>query len=334
MQAQQHPLVKPRFSTVIIFFLTVVIVWIALYYVIPENSENAIPSVFAQNIESNFMLSPLLLVIISLLLTLLNAYLIYGLNNRFAIIRTRTFLPVFVYLLLMTVWFHSHYFVYEYFALTMLLLSIFVSFSMYHNRNAPEQAFAGTLILSIGSLLITPLVLFVPINWIIFVRYKCFSLRNFAASLIGLLLPWGFYFFISYYFLSDTLWVQQFTKPFLIDIEFAAHPTIEIVYITLLILLYIAGHCSMLRAMRNDSLQIRAKLDIIFYYGIAAFVFAIVFSGQHYVFLPFIAFSFSFLFSHPITLTYSKFTKLLFIVFTVLNLLYLAIRVYLENISS
>jgi hypothetical protein len=332
MSLSLHPLVRPRNTTTILLLMGFALLWMGMFFVLPTPENYKLPSALVKIIGAELLPNLLITNILSLAFTMFNALLIYWLNNKFTIIRTRSSMPVFVYLLLMTLWHKTHYVLYPHLALAIMIISLFVFFGMYRLRRSPERAFLGTLLLSVGSLIVEPIALFIPVFWINFIHYNCFSFRNFLASLIGLLLPWIFFFWTNYHFSADTGWLSAIVEPFRLKVFFlqGVRPaTAEIVYIAGIALLYTVAHFCMLAASKADSLQTRAKLQILFYLGLASALFTLCFGSQDFIFLPFVAFSYAILFSHPVTLEYSKFNRLLFLVFLVINLLYLARKIWL-----
>jgi hypothetical protein len=248
--------------------------------------------------------------------------LIYVLNNKFTIIRTRTLLPVFIYLLLISVWHQTHYFVFAHFTLALFCLSLLVFFKMYRNSRSAEQAFLGTFLIAAGSLIMKPLILFIPVCWLNFIYYNCFSLRTFLASLFGALVPWSIFLALNFLLQPDNLWFAAIFESFVIQPVFFERPAGELIYIGTLMLVSIIFIAEMFVLMRKDLLQSRAKLNIIFFFGLSAAVFALFFQNQYYVFMPFVAFAFAVLFSHPLTLKLSVFNTVLFIFFVLVNIIY------------
>jgi hypothetical protein len=329
MDFSLKPLILPKPIAATLIMLLLLMLWIVVYQFVATDVECASPSQQALNIQNFFNLnySYLLLNIISIFFTLLNTWLIYLLNNKFTIIRIRTFLPVFIYLLLISVWYQTHYLIYAHFANTLFLLSLFVFFNMYRNRNSTEQAFLGTLLLASGSLIIEPLILFVPIYWYNFIHYNCFSLRTFLASLFGMLAPWAIFISINILIQPDNQWFNALIEPFQVHSVFLKLTTAELIYIGILLIFSIIFLVEMFFLMKNDSRQTRAKLNIVLSFGIAAALFALFFHGQYQLFMPFVAFSYAILFAHPLALKLSIFNTILFILFIIINLLYLVYNI-------
>ncbi|MDR0810765.1 MAG: hypothetical protein LBN23_00590, partial [Paludibacter sp.] len=257
MNFSLKPLVSPKLIVAVPIMLLLLALWVVVYLFITPDMAYELPSPQARSIQEFFNYGDLFLNIISIFLTLLNVLLIYLLNNRFTIIRIRTFLPVFIYLLLISVWYQTHYLIYAHFANTLFLFSLFVFFNMYRDRHSTEQAFLGTLLLASGSLIVEPLILLVPICWYNFIRYNCFSLRTFLASLFGMLAPWAIFISINFLIQPDCQWINALIEPFQVHPVFLKHSIVELVYIGILLIISIIFLIEMFLLMKNDSMQTR-----------------------------------------------------------------------------
>jgi len=324
------PLISPKIVVVVPVILLVLTVWAVVYQFVTKEVTYEIMLSPINNIQNFLNHSKLITNIISIFFTLLNTLLIYLLNNRFTIIRIRTFLPVFIYLLLVSSWHQAHYLVFAHLALTFFILSLLIFFNMYRNRYSTEQAFLGTLLLVTGSLILKPLILFVPICWYNFIHYNCFSLRTFLASLFGVLAPWTIYLSINYIIQPDNQWFIAMFEVFEVQPVFFNRPPVELIYIGILLFLSAIFLIEMFMLMKKDSLQTRAKLNIVLSFGLAAVIFSLFFHGQYQVFMPFVAFACAMLFSHPLTLKLSTFNTVLFILFVLINLIYVGYNIMVK----
>ena len=327
MSLSLKPLISPKFAVTTLVIVILLMIWAIAYLFITKEVayENLSPQMYVIQdlLEYNEFTSN----IICSLLTLLNMFLIYLLNNKFSIIRIRTLLPVFIFLLLISVWYQTHCLVFSHLALTLFIMSLLVFFNMYRNRYSTEQAFLGTLLLVTGSLILKPLILFVPICWYSFIHYNCFSLRTFLASLFGVLAPWGTYLVINQTIQPDNQWFFDILEPFKIEFLFFENSTAEIAYIGALLILGIIFLVEMLVLIKKDSQQTRTKLNIVLSFGLAATIFSLFLNNQYSMFMPFMAFTYAMLFSHPLTLKLSRFNSILFILFVLINIAYVVYNI-------
>jgi len=260
--------------------------------------------------------------LISILLTLFNALLISHLNNKYSIIRTRSFLPPFIYIFLISCWVNTHTNIFAHLALTFYLFSLFMTYGMYKNRKSAEQAFLGSLFLGLASFLVKPIAMFLPLMWLGFIFFKSISLRTFLASIIGFFTPWIIYFAIRIYYEPDVLWLNYLTQGFSFGFPLLSRPISELIYISTLILIITIILFGVYTKLYNETIDSRPKINFMLLLLLFSFVNSLVFDNQYIIFMPFVSLSYSILISHSFTLQNTKFIYWLFITFIVLNILF------------
>jgi len=289
----------------------------ARYATQPTESSTA-----TQVLQFFFLPNTLLSNIISAGFTLLNAFLLAQLNNRFTIIRTRTFLPILIFMLLMSTWNETHLVNGSHFALTLFIFSLFFFLNMYRDTKAVEQAFMGSFLICAGSLIITPLIYLIPVCWLGFMLVQSFSLRTLLASLFGALSPWIIYIAGVFYFQPDVDIRQFLISQFGYEFSLPILSIPIIIYTSALILILLISLGGMYSNFHNETIRTRTNLNFILFLLIAVSIITILHVNQFAVFLPVIAFSYSMLVSNSFTLRLNNFNGILFIVFCLLNLVF------------
>ena len=257
--------------------------------------------------------------IVSMGFTLLNAFLIAQINNRFTVIRTRTFLPILIFLLLMATWSQTHIAVSSHLAVTLFIFAIFYFFSMSRDRKASEQAFMGSFLISISSILINQLAFLIPVCWIGFIIFQSFSLRTFLASVFGALTPWILFLSASYLINPNVNFNQVFILNLNFESNFSAFSIAEIIYSVGISVIMIISIFGMYSISNSDAINTRNKLNFLVFLLISLSVLSFIFHNQFISFLPFIALVYAMLISHPLTLKQNNFYGILFIIFCLLN---------------
>ncbi len=272
----------------------------------------------------------LITTIIIFSVTLLNAFLLAQINNKFTIIRIRTFLPILIFLLLMAAWYPTHTQISPHIALTLSILAVFNFFNMLRNNKASEEAFLGCLLISVSSLIINEYIFLIPVCWIGFIIFQSLSLRTFLASVMGALAPWVLYISIIYLINPNTNLYNLFSVNINFGINFASFSLIQFIYGGAMILIFIFGLIGLISMSRSDAIQTRNKLNFLMLLIFSLVVLSVIFMNHLTVFLPLIAFIYALLLSHPLTLNQNNnFNGLLFIIFITLNLAF----IFLKNIS-
>jgi len=272
--------------------------------------------------------------LISISLTLFNAFLISQLNNKYSIIRIRSFLPPFIYIFLISCWVNTHTNIFAHLSLTFYLFSLFMTYDMYKNRKSTEQAFLGSMFLGLASFLAKPIALFLPLMWLGFIFFKSISFRTFLASIIGFFTPWLIYFIVRIYFEPEVLWLNYVTQGFNFGFPLLSRPISELIYISSLAIIITIILIGVYTKLYNENIDSRPKLNFMLLLLLISFVNSLVFDNQYIIFMPFISLSYSILISHSFTLQTSKFIFWLFIVFIILGILFVisnyTIRIYLN----
>lgn len=254
---------------------------------------------------------------------LLNAYILAQFNNKFTFIRTRTFFPLFVFLLLMASWTDTHLMLGANLLLTLMVLSLYFFFSAFRNTKATEESFMGSFLLSICGLFIHPLLILIPICWVGLIMLQSLSGRVFLASIFGALTPW-LLFFIVKFLLSPSMDFPEFLNSnFAFDIQLAILPLRTLIYIgaiNLILLICLAGMYSI---SNSDSIHTRTKLNFLLLILISVQLICLFFGSELVSLLPLVAFIYAILVAHPFTLIQSKFYLILFEIFIGLNLLFI-----------
>jgi hypothetical protein len=291
------------------------------YNIITPNESNLIVLNMQYVIQPNTLLSNIL----SGIITLFNAFLIAQFNNKYTIIRTRTFLPIFIFLLLMSSWNDIHLLNGSHFALTLFILALFFFFDMYRDPNASEQAFMGSFLISAASLIVHPLVFVIPVCWMGFIMLKSLSLRTFLGSVFGALTPWILYI-SGIYILNPKFDISKFDNIFNlsinIDYSLSSYSLPTIIYIVAMVIFMIIGLLGLSSSTHSDAVHTRTKINFIMLLFFAITIIGFLFKDEFASTLPLIALFYSILISHPFTLIQNKFYSNLFFIFCLLNIAY------------
>jgi hypothetical protein len=280
-------------------------------------------SALIKGVQTIFIPNTLLSNLLSLTFTILNAFLLAQINNRFTIIRTRTFLPIVTFLILISTWNETHIVNGSHFALTLFILALFYFFSMSRNRNASEQAFMGSFLISASSILINPLIFLIPVCWIGFMMFQSFSLRTFLASVFGTLAPWILYLSVRYLLNPDFDFLQAFVVVPSIDLSFSAFALQDLIYSALTTIIMIICITGMYSLTHSDAIDTRNKLNFLVLLLISVSVLSFLYMNQFVSFLPIIALVYSLLISHPLTLKQNNFYGIIFLIFCFINIAYI-----------
>jgi hypothetical protein len=330
MKIELRNYIVPTIPMAVLLMLTVALVWFSDLFIQNSIRLDLNDKTVISEINSYFSTNILFSNIVSLLITAFNAFIIAQLNNKYTIIRTRSFLPVLFFLLLMATWHETHTIVVSHLALSLILLSFFAIFNVYRNRNASEQAFLSSFLIALASIFIEPLLLYIPLIWIGLVLFYSLSIRNFLATIVGVLTPWILYGAVKFYYQPDLSWLMSMGESFQLGIPILGRPLNEMIYIAIIFVLSIIGLVGVSANINQDSMQTRGLINFNTWFLVLSFIYSMIFVRQFFVFLPFIGVGIAIILAHPLTLKKSNFFTYLFLIFVLVNLLFVVSNLILN----
>jgi len=330
MKIKLKQIITPTIPVAILLVASCFVLWMSAYLGARFATVSPVRSMAVGYLQSILIPNTLVSNLISFSFAFLNAFLITQLNNKFTFIRTRTFLPIFIFLLLLGSWNEAHIANGSHLALSLFIIALFSIFGMYRNEKAVEQALMGSFLISMSSIIINPLIFLIPVCWIGFMMMQSFSLRTFLASIFGTITPWILYLSVAYY-LHPTTQILYFIKQNTISqFDLSAYALPNLIYASLMAIIMIICLAGMFSSYSRDAIHTRSKLSFLVLILFAVSILSIIFEQQSTSFLPFIALAFSFLAAHPFTLKQNNFYGILFLVFIALNIIF-TISKYLIN---
>ena len=329
MRVSLKNLIIPSIPLAVVLVGSCFVIWMSAYLGAPYSTVATQNTALDASLQSIFSLNLLLSNLVCISLTLLNAFLIAQINNRFTIIRTRTFLPILIFLILMSTWNQTHIMIGSLFGLTLFIFALFNFFNMSRDRKASEQAFTGSFLISVVSLLINPLIFVIPVCWVGFMMFQSFSFRTFLASIFGVLIPWIIYLSVQYSLVPDFDITKHINIYLNIDYTFSTYALSEIIYAVAIGIIMLISIIGMYSITNSDAINTRNKLNFLFLLLLSVIVLALLFRNQFASFLPFIALIYSILISHPLTLKQNNFYGILFVVFCLFNIVFVISKYFI-----
>lgn len=264
--------------------------------------------------------------VFSFVFVLLNAFLISQFNTRHSIIRTRTFMPVLVFIILMSVWEGLHNNLLPHAMLTLLIVSMFVFFNVYRSKHDAEMVFVSTLIMGIASFIVPALLYVLPVLWVGLFQFKSLSLRTWLGSVFGYLAPWVIYLSIKIYYSPSMEWTHELVAKFLFSMpQLLFHEYIYLAINALWLLLLLPA---LMEKYQGDSIQGRAHLRFLALLLLVSIILSMFVVQAFFFFLVIALLCFTLLFSHPLSLTFRNFVSIIFYLFVISHLLYLGYVLY------
>ncbi|MDR2810428.1 MAG: DUF6427 family protein [Tannerellaceae bacterium] len=247
--------------------------------------------------------------LVGLFLTVGGAFLIYRANYILMIIREKTLMPFFLYILLIST--NLDFFPLKSTSLGIfcLILAFYQLLTSYHDPAAAiQKVFNAAFFIGIGSLLWIHILWFLPIFWLGMHNFKILTLRTFLASLVGtgviywFLLGWCVWqrdytsFGIPFASLLKTGLPDLLTRSLLVDWL----PILFIAMLTIISIVHILLH------EYEDSLRTRRFLSFLIIFSAASFALFLLYRQSSNEFLGIICMPVSILISHFFTVKKGK----------------------------
>ncbi len=320
MKTYLQKFISPSLPVSVVNYIVCFGAWMMFYFIYkyPYPMPGEIGSIAESILPSRSLFAHLL----SFAVIVFNSMVIAQMNNKFSFIRTRTFLPTFIYLLVSTCWLPLHGNYVANLASLFVLLAVFLSLVMYKMPQGVEQAFLSFFLLALSTLLVPDYTYLLLLFWIGYFFLKCFSFRVLFASVFGFLTPWILYFAVNFFIFNEKGFVSGIPAFFYRYSIFHYENIPVIVYVALVILVFVLSIVQMTARSRQDSIQARNQLDFLklLFFGVAL-LFA--FRYSNYVsYLPLVAILFSVLTAYTFTLIRNLFNYIVFISFIVLSFLF------------
>ena len=317
MKINLQPIITPPLPMTAFFYVVAFGVYMLFYslYDFPLVMRGAVGS-FAETILPSGSLAANL---VTFVIIVLNSMIIAQMNNRFTIIRTRTFVPTFIYLLISVCWLPTYGNYIAALGASFALLALYLSLGMYKDKKSVEQAFLSFFFLALSGFLVPDFAVLTVVFWIGFAVLNSFSLKVFFASVFGFLTPWIIYFSFQMLIAGNTE-IFPGIQQFVIQYSGPGYKNIPVfVYAAFMFFVLLVSLVQITANSRQDSIQTRNMLNF-FKILMFAMIFIIMFRHSGYVsYIPFTAILFAVLAGHAFTLFKSFINSVIFIVFCAVN---------------
>ena len=319
MKHDLQKLIVPTLPVTVFTYVVSFAVWMSFFavYKYPFPMPGEIGSLGESFLPSQSIVAQ----IVSYAIVVLNSMVIAQMNNKFSFIRTRTFMPTFIYLLVSVCWLPIHGNYVANLAAFFVLLAIFLSLDMYKMARGVEHAFLSFFLLGLSTFLVPDYTYLIVLFWIGYFFLKCFSLKVILASIFGFITPWILYLSVIFFIFNQKGFVSDIPAFFYRYSIFHYENIPAIVYVAIMILIFVFSIVQMVAKSRQDSIQARNELNFLKLL-ILGVLMLFVFRFSNYVsYLPLIAILYAILTAYTFTLIRSIFNSIVFISLVAFSLL-------------
>ncbi len=318
MKINLQPIISPSLPMTTLIYLGFFLVWIIFYwfYDFPFEIQGPVGG-FAEDLLPS---KSLIANIITFGLIILNSLILAQMNNRFAIIRTRTFMPTFIYLLLSVCWLPTYGNYVAALGALFVLIAIYFSLGMYKDKKSVEQGFLSFFFLALSTFLVPEFLLLLLVFWVGYGILNCLSTRVFFASVFGFITPWILLFTVLYLFFGQTESLSD-VQTFVMKYNIFNYKNIPaFAYAAIMIAVLIISLFQITTNDRQDSIQTR---NILNFFKVIIFSLLLLFIFRYSGFasyMPLIAILYALLTAYIFTLLKNLFNSIVFVVLCVVNL--------------
>ena len=268
--------------------------------------------------------------------TILSTFLMVELNNRNALMRTYSRMVSCSFLVLITIASLPHPSLRANIVTLCFIAFYLIIWNTYQERQASGWTFYAFFCIGLASTIFIQILYFMPLLWLMMMVFtNSFSIRNFLASLIGIIAP--YWFTAGYYAYTDNL--QGLLDHFLEFInyhelfDYSQITDHQVVNIGFILLLSIIGSLHFLHTSYADKIRTRMIYESLIMMNFVALVF-IILQPQHNLELGGIMIvNTAPLIAHFITFTKGKLTNIMFIAMLVLIVGILLFNIFVPEIN-
>jgi hypothetical protein len=196
----------------------------------------------------------------------------------------------------------------------LMTLCMACTFASYQNPDAPKYLFNISLLIAAGAFLWPPVILFIPVFWIVFFQFKSLGGRSFSASLLGIFVVILFIF--TYGIWNDDLEsVWRYVPDFcgLLRMDFSDWNRVETVRALYGGTMVVISFIYLINRLFSEKVRTQNFLFFLYVFFLIVVLGTIFSSAGKYTLFSMIYLAYSFLISRLFTLSGKKITVYLLI---------------------
>lgn len=233
-------------------------------------------------------------------------------NESFSVIRTRTMLPMFFFIILMSANINAHEFSFGQLSCVFLLLALWQVCAIYQKGTPVKQTFNIGFFLAAGSFFTVELLLFIPIFWVGMIRLNSFTMRTFLASIVGFLSPFILFLGIAYLQSDVSIYINLLIDQFRIEFSFMEYNFIFILFLSSTIIISIIAIGNSINNSFSDKIKVSRMLGFISICYLLSTLLFLFMSNKSAIMYTLSSIFAALLYAHYFSLHYNVFIRILF----------------------
>lgn len=257
--------------------------------------------------------------VLTLLTIVAVSFYLLHINGKYIIIKQRTYLPAFLFILISTAFTPLQRINPAVFSSFFIVLAFDHIFAIYQNNNPLDNIFRAGVSLSIASLFYAPAMVFSLSVFIGLVILRSFYLREWIVSFLGLALPWGVFLLVQLWFNVDFVDSYSLVKNNLItQTESSIDELIPIIFASAIGISTFFALVYMIPSMANQKISVRKYQIIFFWFLLLTILVFFIVPTSSYEVAYFAAFPLSFQLTNYFSTTRGKFWPEVFFVLIIM----------------
>ncbi|MHC1703194.1 MAG: DUF6427 family protein [Tenuifilaceae bacterium] len=246
--------------------------------------------------------------IITFVIMMITAFLLLQINSKHIIIKQRTYLPAFIFIILVSGFLPLQRINPTVFASFFLVFAFDHILSLYHKENVLDNLYKAGFFIALATLFYAPVIFYLAAVFLSIISIRTFNIREWLVSIIGFLTPWFFFFFYHYYFNSDlTISYRILVYNLFTEINQNYTGTLFYIFCGYCIILFIITGLFLLNSLPNQKISVRKYHGVFFWFNLVTALIVLFVPSCSIEILYIAAIPVSFQFAHYFTLSNRKF---------------------------
>lgn len=287
-------------QVIIAIILISVLLWLRSFlsnqqgYFYFDSIQMPLYSLLASWISNNVLLGR----IITFVALLVTGFYLLQINSKHIVIKQRTYLLSFFYLIIMSSLISLQQINPAVFAAFFFVFALDHILSIYHKEVVLDNLFRAGFYIAIASLFYAPVIFYIIAGLLSIVSIRTFNLREWFALLFGLITPWFFYFFYHYFVNSDLMAVINILNINLLTEINHDIGAFHYIFYSYNLILFIVTGLYIVRTISSEKISVRKFHGVFFWFNLVSILIIVIIPTVSYELLYLALVPITFQFTH------------------------------------
>jgi hypothetical protein len=238
--------------------------------------------------------------VLTFLVMIFTAFYLLSINSKHIVIKQRTYLPAFFYILLVSCFVPLQRINPAVFSGFFILFAIDHVLSIYHKDNALDNIFRAGFFIGLASLFYAPSILYLFALLLSILSIRTFNIREWFASLFGAMAPWFFFYLYEFVVVGDLTLVHKSANiNLLTPVNQDNEGVLVFVFYAYCLILFVATGYYLLNTLPTQKISVRKFHGVFFWINLV--------SVSIFVFVPTVSFELTYIAALPLTFQFAHY---------------------------